>query len=169
MAKHLIGFGLFLSIVTFFALAFAFFTVTPIPVLLAVDAPADPPMRWNYCDRKRPTRIGSSRAIADRINGEVTIYINSLPGTVDSSGSDLSASFTFYTLRGDEVKVIDVVHDSLVKSVGRDNDSKWILRYEAQWLKNLAWDDNVYVVPGIGSGTVSSFSKDTAIPVLVRN
>lgn len=171
MAKHLIGFGLFVSIVAFSVLAFSFFTAVPIPEISVVTDVPNPPKPWDYCDRTRKARIGEPRAIADRIRGEVTIYINDLFGTVDPSVPEFKANFAFYAVRGDEVRLVAVVDESLVNTTRRDFDRKWILRYDAEWLKNLSWEDNLYLVSAAwdDSSVTQAFSKETALPVLIRN
>jgi hypothetical protein len=173
MARHLVGFGLFLSIVTFFGLAY---WVLSIPAIPSLDRalPFEEKSYPKNCYYDVRNRVGTTRAIADRSAGEVTIYINSIPGAWESSESELNASFAFYVVRNEKVTLADVINDQLVNSVSRDNDSKWIVRYKASWIKNLSWDDTLYIDPSAGNAfrdekIAAPFSKDVAIPVLIRN
>ena len=166
MAKHLIGVGLFVSIVGLFAVTYSLLTVDPIPAIPPVE-PA-PPQVWKIPQAPHRASVGEPRAIADRRTGEVTIYLNSLPQSRDYGSDELNASFAFYVVRSDEVRLSSVVTDTLVRSVTRDNDTKWILRYKASWINSLSWEDTVYVVPSAGD-VFAPFSKDIAIPVLIRN
>lgn len=164
MKKHLIGSALFISIVSLFVVGFSFFRLVPIPNLPPVDVPAQPKLTptWNL---GRSVPIGNPRAIADRKAGQITIYVNTIPGTLDTD-AEIEASFTFYAVEGRGLRILDVVHDSLVNTVVKDNDTKWILRYHAEWIKELPTDANLYVVPGAADD--SAFTARDAIPVLVR-
>lgn len=174
MAKHFIGFGLFGSIVGFFVLTSWFFSSSPIARVEVVESPSAV-APWTYCDKKRrPKSVDSPRAMADRKSGMITLYINELPGGSHVDPNEVNASFTFYAVRGDEARVVDVIHDSLVRSVRSDSGPKWILQYDAAWVKGLSWEDNLYVVPGARDGSnhkalAAAFSVDSAMPVLIRN
>ena len=167
MAKHFIGFGLFSSIVGFFVLVSWAFSSSPVPTVEVFEAPTSV-KPWTYCDKKRrPKSVDSPRAIADRNSGTITIYINELPGDSDLSSDEVSASFTFYAVRGDEVRLSDVVNDSLVRVVRRDAGTKWTLQYNAPWVRDLSFGDNLYVMAGAGGKTL--FSIDSAMPVIIKN
>lgn len=163
MTKHLIGFGLFVSIVGFFVIAYAVLTLPPMPSLKPEISPlAKLP---THCD------FGPSegtRAIADRWSGTVTIYLNELPKGSGVDSSELNTRFTFYAVRGDKVRLTDVVTDSLVRTVQNNAGTKWTLRYSAPWVKGLSSGDNLYVIAGVGSER-EAFSIASAIPVLVKN
>jgi len=173
MAKHLIGFGLFLSIVTFFGFAYWLLLIPPIPSLEQTNLLEEKSYPTN-CYYDGPNRVGKARAIADRNTGQITIYINEFPGGSHVSLSELTAIFTFYVVHNDEVRVANVIQDSLSNSVRRDNETKWILRYETAWVQSLAPQENLYVVPAAqygrnGPRTSAEFSKASAIPVMIRN
>jgi hypothetical protein len=170
MAKHLIGFGLFGSIVGAFVFASWLFSSNPIARVEVVE-PAFSVTPWSYCDKKkkkRPTNADSPRAVADRNSGTITLYVNELPGVSSGDSTDINASFTFYAVRGDEVRIKDVVRDSLVRTVRRDAGTKWVLQYDAPWVRDLTWGDNLYVQAGVSDGS-NAFSTDSAIPVLIKN
>lgn len=171
MAKHLIGFGLFISIVGFFGTAFWLFSSSPVREVQVVDIP-NSVRSWSYCDKKRRSKdVATPRAVADRRSGTVTVYLNEIPGASQANSREQNASFTFYAVRGDEIRVVNVVHDSLVRTVRRGAETKWTLQYDAPWVKALSLDDNLYVVPGANTGSKhkSSFSIDSAMPVLIKN
>ena len=168
MAKHFIGFGLFGSIVAFFVLAFWLFSPTPIAQVEVVE-PAISLTPWSYCDKRRRNRsVDTPRAVADRKSGTITLYLNELPGGASSGSGDIDASFTFYAVRGDEVRVRDVVRDSLVRTVRGDAGTKWTLQYNAPWVRDLTWGDNLYVQAGMSKGS-TAFSIESAMPVLLKN
>lgn len=174
MTKHLIGFGLFSSIVGFFVLAYwSVAYLPPVPEITVVSSP--PAKLREYCNLKRraPT-VGDERAFADRNTGKITVYVNEFPGGSHVDPSEFSADFTFYTVRGDEVRLVDVIKDSLLTSVRRDSETKWILQYERNWVRRLSANENLYVMPGASydrkrPAVAAEFSKATAIPVLIRN
>lgn len=169
MAKHFIGFGLFGSIVGFFVLASWFLSSSPVSKIDAVEVPASG-QPWIYCNKNRSNGGDRPRAIADRNSGTITLYINELPGVSSSDLGDLNARFTFYAVRGDEVRVTDVVRDSLVSTVRRDGGTKWTLQYNAPWVRDLTWGDNLYVEAGMRNGSDhSAFSIESALPVLIKN
>ena len=168
MAKHLIGFGLFTGIVGFFVTVFWIFSSKPLTEVSVFEA-RNSVGSWTYCDKKRrPKDVGEPRAIADRLNGTVTLYLNDVPGA--KVGSDeVSASFTFYAVGGSEVQMLDVINDSLVKAVRRDAGTKWTLQYDAPWIKTFPADVNLYVVPASSGAVPAKFSVDSAMPVLIKN
>lgn len=174
MAKHFIGLGLFSSIIGFFVLTSWLLSSGPAATAEVIEQPFSVTPR-SYCNtRKRSKSVSTPRAIADRSDGTLTLYINELPGTSRVNSNDVGASFTFYAVRGDEVRLVDVIKDSLVGSARRDAGTKWTLRYQADWVSDLSGDENLYVVPSAADAPnhrafSTPFSLDTAIPVLIRN
>lgn len=166
MAKHLIGFGLFLAIVTFFGLAYWVLSIPPIPSVDRV-IPFEVSSYPTDCYLDAPTQIGTTRAVADRSRGEVTIYFSPASDTADISPAELNVGFAFYAVRGDQTRVMDA-NDSMVTRVNRDDGTKWILRYKAAWIKQMSWNDNLYIVPNSWDGS-AKFSKKNAVPVLIQN
>ena len=174
MTKHLIGFGLFSLIFAVFAIAFSLFAVPLLPEIAEVQTP--PPVKLReHCNLKRsPTSVGDARAFADRNTGKITIHINEFPGGSHVDSSEINASFAFYSVEGARVRLIDVVHDSLLKPARKHNDMRWVLQYEEEWVRGLSMNENLYVVPGAtygdnGPALAAGFSKSTALPVLIRN
>lgn len=167
MVKHLIGFGLFVSIVGLFAIAYTVMTLPPMPSL---DPEISPLAKLpTECKFGPASRIGQTRAIADRKSGEITVYISSIPADREMLQPDVKEGFTIFALRGDQIRVVDTIDDSLAISVNRDNESKWILRYRADWITELSWGDTLYIVPGVVNSSAATFSKDDAVSVLIRN
>ena len=167
MAKHLIGFGLFVSIVGFFVVAYAVMTLPPMPSLEPEISPlAKLPTE---CKFGPATRIGQTRAIADRKSGELMIYISSMSGDREMLQPELNAGFTIFAVRGDQVRVVDTIDDSLAIKVNRENEAKWVLRYRADWITELSWGDTLYIVPGDANSSAAAFSKYNAVSVLIRN
>lgn len=170
MTKHLIGFGLFAVIVGVFVAASWIFTAPTVPIAVT-PTPVERPKFGTYCDKKnRPTRVDSPRAIGNRHNGEITLYLNEIPGLETSALRSSRVSFAFYVVNGGEPRLMGVVRDDLLEPAFRDNGTKWVLQYEAAWLKGLTWSDNLYVVPVADEGSAAaSFSVQTALPVLMQN
>ena len=174
MTKHLIGFGLFSFIFAVFAIAFSLFAVPLLPEMAEVGTP--PPVKLReHCNLKRsPRSVGDARAFADRNTAKITIHINEFPGSSHVDSSEINASFAFYSVEGARVRFIDVIHDSLVNPVRRDNETKWVLQYEEEWVRGLSVNETLFVVPGASYGAngpalAAGFSKSTALPVLIRN
>ena len=174
MAKHFIGLGLFSSIIGFFVLTSWLLSSGPAATAEVIEQPFSVTPR-SYCNtRKRSKSVSTPRAIADRSDGTLTLYVNELPGSSRVNSNDVAARFTFYAVRGDQVRLVDVIHDSLVSSVRRDGGTKWTLRYQADWVSDLPGDETLYVVPSASDepshgAFLTAFSKDNAIPVLIRN
>ncbi len=168
MAKHLIGFGLFAAILGFFITVFWIFSSKPLTEVSVFEArnSVEP---WTYCEKKRrPKDVGEPRAIADRLNGTITLYLNEVPGA-NADLDEVSASFAFYAVRDNEVQMLDVINDSLVKAVRRDAGTKWTLQYDASWIRALPADVNLYVVPASSGVAPAEFSVNSAMPVLIKN
>jgi hypothetical protein len=167
MAKHLIGFGLFVLIVGFFVVAYAVMTLPPLPSL---DPEISPLAKLpTECKFGPSSRISQTRAIADRKTGKLTIYISSIPADREMLQPELNARFTIFTVRGDELRVVDTIDDSLAIKVNRDDEAKWVLSYRADWITELSWGDTLYIVPAGASSSAAMFSKDNAVSVLIRN
>ncbi len=171
MAKHFIGFGLFALIVSAFVALTWIFSA---PALKTVTPAFElPPKIGTYCDKKRRLNPTSPGAIANRHNGELTLYLHQVPGG-RANTREFRASFAFYVVNGEDARLAGVVNDSLVNHTSQAGGPKWILQYNAEWIKQLSWDDNVYVVPatweeGNDSYFTPEFSRETALPVVIRN
>lgn len=173
MKKHLVGFALFVSIIAAFTAAFSLFALTSIPEIEVVGQPVTRLSSPEYCELNRLAyTLNSVHAVADRKQGTLTIYLTVYPrkSSRELTGSERNATFSFYTVTGDEVRFVGLVQDSLV-SVESDS-SQWILRYEKEWIKNLSGVENLYVVPNVSAGdsqrvSVAAFSKEKASPVLM--
>ena len=174
MTKHLFGFGLFAFIVSAFV-ALTWLFSTPTFEIVGIQPTFEPqPKIGTYCDKNRRATPISPSAIANRRNGDLTLYLNQVPGGGLPSAREFKASFAFYVANGEHIRLAGVVNDSLVNHASKDSGPKWILQYNAEWIKHLSWDDNLYVVPatwedGKGSYFTPGFSKETALPVVVRN
>jgi hypothetical protein len=169
MAKHFLGFGLFLSLVTVFGLAYWVLSIPPIPSVDRVTPVEESSYPiYGHCDAQ--IGVGKARAIADRKTGKLTIYVDRSSHIGKYNSSCLNQSFAFFVVRGDEISLLDVVNERLV-NVDVD-EANWTVRYNADWIKNLSMDANLYIEPSVGDAFKTThiadpFSKETAIPVLI--
>src|SRR5690606_9820526 len=107
MAKHLVGFGLFASIVGCFVLAYSILPLPPIPSL---DPEVSPLAKLpTHCNFGPVNRIGKTRAFADRRSGEVTLYINSVSADRETFAPEIKARFTFFVVRDGSARIADSI------------------------------------------------------------